>query len=284
VKYQPLFIASTGRAGSTLMMRILSCHPEILIRTLFPYETRAAQYYYISSFQEQKLPTFLPVKFKNAEYRPFNSKIDAESLAWSKKHNNVDLGKNGQNIINEYYIFLSEIENKSEAIYYAEKTIGLSLMKEITQSLENSKVIFLRRDPRDTFFSIKSFNAKRGSLTFGEEDGEEALFSRLITFYKVSIKLIETLKERAVVIRYEDMMINNYETLLLLFKKLGLNHKQEVINSIVDSAFLVDKNTKQHCTTSKGESSVSRWKQNANSRHLEMFDEFKKTLEILGYD
>ena len=284
MKYQPLFIASTGRAGSTLMMRILSCHPQILIRTLFPYETRAAQYYYISSLQEPKLTSFLPVKFKNAEYRPFNSKLDPKSLAWSEKYNNLDLGNNGENITSKYYNFLSEIENKSEAIYYAEKTIGLSLMKEITQSLENSKVIFLQRDPRDIFFSIKSFNAKRGSLTFGEEDGDEALFSRLITFYKVSIKLMETLKERAIVIRYEDIMVNNYETLLWLFKKLGLNHKQELINSIIDSAFLLDNNTKQHCTTSKGESSVSRWKQNANNRYLEIFDEFKNTLEILGYD
>jgi len=284
MKYQSLFIASTGRAGSTLMMRILSCHPEILIRTLFPYETRAAQYYYVSSLQEPKSPIFLPIKFKNAEYRPFNSKLDPDSIAWSQNYNNIDLGNNGEQITNEYYNFLSEIENKSEAIYYAEKTIGLSLMKEITQSLNNSKVIFLQRDPRDTFFSIKSFNAKRGSLTFGEEDGDEALFSRLITFYKVSIKLIETLKERAVVIRYEDIMTNNYETLLLLFKKLGLNHQEELINSIVNSAFLVDKNTKQHCTTSKDESSISRWIQNANSEHLAIFDEFKKTLKVLGYD
>lgn len=283
MNFKPIFLASTGRAGSTLMMKVLSLHRQILARQIFPYEARAFQYYYLCDRQGEKHPTFLPIKLENVEYRPFQGN-DKESVIWSEKNTSLVVEEYGANLTEKYYRFVSEIEEKPEAMSFVEKAIGLDLIKSITQFFHESQVIFLRRDPRDTFFSIKSFNQKRGFLSFGEEAGDEAMFSGLISYYKETIIFAKTLGARAITIRYEDLISSKDETLSCLFKKLKLDYSNLQINNLVNSAFDLTKEVKNHRTTEGEKTSLARWKREANSETIEMFEKFKDVINTLGYE
>ena len=280
---QPLFLASTGRAGSTLMMKILSHHPGIAVRTIFPYEIRAAQYYYIfANHNSDDVSLFSPIKFKNAQFRAFLNK-DTESIAWTEEQEFVELEENGVNLIDKYYSFVSTIEDKPNAKYFAEKCIGLNLVRQMSSSFPSSKIIFLRRDPRDTFFSAKSFNAKRGSLKFGEQNGDEAMFQNIVSFYEKSIKFVRVLKDRAVIVKYENLLNNKKETLSKLFKSLELDYAENTIKDIIDSAFIATKETDKHRTTTEEKNSISRWEREASSEDLAIFNKSQDTLTLLDY-
>ena len=283
MKFKPIFLSSTGRAGSTLLMKILSCHSQIAVRTLFPHETRASQYYYLSHLQEQKKPTFLPLKLNGIEYRPFQGN-DKESIAWSNKHRNVVIEGNGANLTEDYYRFVSKIENKPQASCFAEKLIGLPLVKQMVQDFKESQVIFLRRDPRDTFFSIKSFNKKRGFFSFGEEAGDEVMFSRLMSYYQGTINFAKSLDSRAVIVRYEDLINSKHDTILYLFKSLELDYSKQQIAQVIDSAFEESKEVEFHRTTNKQKSSLARWKRESKDESLAIFNKFKTAFIILDYE
>ena len=42
---QPIMVTSPGRSGSTLLMRMLAEHPDIIVHERFPYETNVFSYW-----------------------------------------------------------------------------------------------------------------------------------------------------------------------------------------------------------------------------------------------
>jgi len=61
---------------------MLSAHPQIMIRSVFPFETRAFQYYSICSIHKREKIDFNPVSFSNVEYRPYIH-ADKASHGWA---------------------------------------------------------------------------------------------------------------------------------------------------------------------------------------------------------
>lgn len=64
MRYNPIFVVSTGRSGSSMLMRLFSFHPQILVRSVFPYESRAFQNYYLASRNGLSHADFSPIEFK----------------------------------------------------------------------------------------------------------------------------------------------------------------------------------------------------------------------------
>lgn len=284
MKYRPIFIASTGRAGSTLLMKILASHPEIVVRTLFPYETRAAQYYYIADREQINITNFAPIVWNNTEYRPFQGN-DTQSHLWSQKQTSLD-NQHPQESFEAYYSFVNKLESKNQlsASNFAEKLIGLSLIRPMLASFPQTKIVFLSRDPRDTFFSIKSFNKKRGYLSFGEEHGDFVLFNNIINFYKHCRNMQDKLEKRSYIsIKYEDLIGSKTTTTYKLFESLDLEITNSRVVDIVDNAFTDSSKSLQHKTTSNAQSSIARWKQETDKEILEMFEQFENSIVEVGY-
>ncbi len=282
MKYKPILVASTGRAGSTLLMKILASHPEISVRSLFPYETRASQYYYICDREGINPTEFAPVTWNNFEYRPFQAN-DKQSTLWSQKQKSLEQQPEA-NLSEAYYSFVSGIENKAQVKYFAEKLVGLSLVKPMINWFTASKIIFLKRDPRDTFFSIKSFNKKRGYLSFGEQQGESALLANIIGFYKHSQKIKQSLdRDKDLDLEYEQLITKKMATISQLFQALNLDYSDRQVLSTIENAFAESPETLKHKTSSDLHHSMSRWKREADKRILEIFASFEKDFEQIGY-
>lgn len=284
MQYTPIFVASTGRAGSTLTMKILASHPHIVVRSLFPYETRSSQYYYICHTKGDKWVDFAPLNLDNIEYRPFQQN-DKKSLLWSQRQKQRNLEKYGLNLTQRYYRFVAKRENKPQAKKFAEKLIGLPLIKQMSSLLTEYKIIFIQRDPRDTFFSIKSFNKQRGYLSFGEEGGDRTLFINLINFYKHSEQLQKNLDEKNYMnLKYENLLGEKMSTISKLFQDLNVDWGDRQVKTTIEDAFAESPESTQHQTSSTIQSSVSRWKQEADELTLEMFASFQDDLQQIGYE
>lgn len=114
----PIFIASYGRSGSTLLMRALAAHHKIAARAVFPYETRMAQHLFLCYREGMRFPPFTPVKFQHSEYRAWIDS-DAPSVQWAEYHRKAEIGECGLRLAREYYRFVAELQNQSEPEYFA---------------------------------------------------------------------------------------------------------------------------------------------------------------------
>lgn len=282
-RLKPLLLGSRGRSGSTLLMKILSLHDHIVVRSIFPYENRAAQYYYLCARDEQPYATFTPETFQGMEYRPFPGK-DTESVAWSEKHNRTALGADGAALTEAYYRFVAGIEDKPQAQYFAEKLIGFKVLPMMVEAFEEAKVILLQRDPRDVFFSIKSFNKKRGYLGFGEDQGDEPMYAGIINHSNIARRWAHMLGAQAVEVRYEDIIADKHRTLSRLYDALGLESTDEQIHRIVNTAFGETDQVRNHKTTRDEKASIGRWQSEADQEAVALFEKYREILHKLGYE
>jgi hypothetical protein len=283
MEYNPIFVASTGRAGSSLMMKILAAHPEIIVRSLFPYEARSYQYAYIHSIEQKNVANLPYINWEGIEYRLFQGN-DQESLAWSQQ---LKLEKGFQlplDLVDKYYHFVSQVEEKTEAKFFAEKLVGLPLVKKIITTINNYKIVFIQRDPRDTFFSIKSFNKKRGFLSFGEGQGDKNLFANLVSYYKICEQFKQKLTpDKYIDVKYEQIIANKITQTAKLYSQLEVGSGDREILRAIKYAFAESPESLEHKTSSDIQSSLSRWKQEADQSTLDLFATYQEDLVQMGY-
>jgi len=278
-----IYVVGSGRCGTTLLLRLLGQHPKIVVRSLFPYETRASQYYYL--FKEKNIPQnklFEPIKDfeNNNEYIPFQGD-DIYSKKWAKQvYKDKYKGVLFSGLTESYYEWVAHIEKKSKAIFFAEKAIGIKLIKRIIAAHNNSYVFFLKRDPRDIFFSIKSFNKKRGFKAFGEQEGEKVMFANIIKFYIEAQKFVLT-NNKSIVCHYEDIITDPHTAIRNIFSSLKIEPNNDMLNKIVKNAFKDNSHTIFHKTSNLN--SVSRWKNEAGHDDIILFSKYNNEIETLGY-
>lgn len=281
--FTPIFLSSPGRSGSTLVMKVLSLHPQVLVRTVFPYETRAAQYFFIGHRLGHRRATFAPVTFAGPLYRPFHGQ-DKLSMAWSESQATTVLEPYGVNLTDAYYRFVARTENKPHAPYFAEKSIGFGILPEMARLFEDARVIFLKRDPRDTFFSYKAFDRKRGHRHFEEEGGDKATYARLMRYHTAARACAKTLGDRAVEVRYEALISEPASALPRFLEGLGLDCSDELLRRLLDAAFAENDEVKAHRTTRHNRASLRRWQSEADEADIALFETYNEVLEMLGYE
>lgn len=281
----PIFILTSGRSGSTLLMRLLAGHPGVLIRSVFPFETRACQYWYLYKDKTRKsqVAPFEPVTDPRSKrpYIPFQ-RNDLESRHWSQQVSPEMLAGSFSDITEAYYRALTPIEKKPHAVAFAEKALGLHIAQQIDQAV-GAKFIVLIRDPRDVFFSIKAFNAKRGSRKFGETDRDEDLFESLMRGYLQRAQFAASRSDKCTFCRYESIIQDPEVTLTRLFQDLGLPCQPEVILETCTAVTASDSATDKHRTASV-EESTGRWEREASNAQRQMFSKFALELGELGYE
>ncbi|MCW1718687.1 sulfotransferase domain-containing protein [Pseudoalteromonas sp. A3] len=281
MKKIPIFLRLIhGRCGSTLMMQLLSSGKNVYVDNKYPYENRYLSYFdkAASIIGNDPLSTWTNDSLISEGNNllgpiPYN---DIE--IFDKKNLSNELRKRFLNTLFDMIISKEKCLNE-ECIYYPEKATPQAI--ENYNNIALCKNIFLIRDPRDIFISIREFNKKRDFLGFGwkEKQSEADFIRELCVGFKQYLHHFSSIEEdeRRFKIKYEDIIKEPYNETKRLSKWLG---------SELDYDFVLGNrsNVKQHLTTKEGDSSNLRWEKELSDELKSIFIEnIGQELKNVGY-
>lgn len=301
---QPVMIYGPGRSGSTWLMNLLGLHPEIVIDPHHPYEVFSMTYWLhlarvLAAPADLENSAHSDETYFTTPYwvgsNPYNRSpiVDqTEVKNWFR-----------QEYVNELFAFsLQSIENfnrklaiaqdKPNTRYFAEKYLigpGIDWVPQLVWQLyPNTKEIFLIRDFRDWFCSIRSFNLKRGFNEFDYQNERKNEWEFIELVRNRSTWLLanwQQRKNKAFLLRYEDLVRQPQENLVEVFKYLELEATPAFIEEILQRTSGNSLELQQHKTSKDLNSSVGRWKQDLNPDLQEILNrEFAEILTGFGYE
>ncbi|WP_084812775.1 sulfotransferase domain-containing protein [Halomonas sp. KX33721] len=277
----PVLLRSFGRSGSTFMMQLLGSHENVLFERAYPFENRYLTYlarvaaltgmapnnddgWNHDRLMHNNIKRVGPLPYQNVSaFDKSSMPKTVFSSLWGGFSKSLHCPKNDL------------------PVFYAEK-VAHDICALVNQSVY-TKNLFLIRDPRDEFLSIKSFNKKRGFNGFGwqENDTDESFALRLCRSRKKfmqTISKIDEKEERRIMVRYEDAIENADKTCVRLSDWLGVQLDAE---SVQKNA----KNFQHHMTSEKVSDSVQRWKKEMNDSLKDVFaTELGEEMTALGYE
>ena len=281
----PIMLRSFGRSGSTLLMQVLGSSNNVIFDREYPFEKRHLTYLHrvasVASSEFSNGDDWNPDTIFNSELKrvgpipyPEVSIVDREKLK-------IDY------LMRLWNGFASQAKSKAKEdidstipLYYAEKVVH-DICDDVNSVIE-AKNIFLFRDPRDEFLSVKSFNEKRGFNGFGwsESDSDETYALKLCRMRRNFMRHIASVNidDRRFFVRYEDFMSEPYSWT----KKIGDWLSLELDYSLVEAK---QGAVAHHITSKDVSSSVSRWKSEMSGSIARIFsDEIGEELVALGYE
>lgn len=267
----PLLIVAIGRSGSTLSMRVLASHPEIVAHEQYPLEFRP---YQLSLFgKNQKFPEAgifqQQYRFRNDDQLLYSTLQSTGAISTARALS--------------VYESLAADAGKM-ASYFAEKSGPRRDFDLIAAANPATRLIVLTRDPRDVLVSARSFSRKQG-LLFGfeetPEDTDESLVTKYLDLYD-RLLLQTSGKLDCLHLKYEDMIERPIQTIRDVFKWLGLIHDDNLVQAAVDRAHSIEDG--RHVTSTSLQGSVGRWRLELPERSRQLYrDRFGHILERLGY-
>ena len=170
--------------------------------------------------------------------------------------------------------------NVPRPIYYAEKCAPWLPM--YLKDVLPFRVIFLVRDPRDIFLSIKAFNKKRGYPAFGRRrwEGDMAFAKRWVKLIQKRVATVKSELElfKGMLIKYENLIANLHGETTRLGDWLNIRLNTETVEGGVEKH-------RHHITSDNPSLSVERWKREMPPR-LRSFltNELYEELNYFNYD
>ncbi|MCC6312617.1 MAG: sulfotransferase [Thermomicrobiales bacterium] len=293
---RPLMLTTMGRAGTTWTMRLLSEHPQIVIHRWHPYELRTARYWWhtFKVLSEPRDP------YHSAQADRFQTNRDTvghnpfypEPIAvtpglgeWMGRTYVEQLGAFCQRSAEECYQRIAQGQGQANPIYFAEKHRADTLPWLVWELYPEAKELFLVRDFRDVVSSMLAFNVKQGFRAFGPEhiatDEEFARYLRNTTIRQLARSWPKR-RDRAHLIRYEDLMTDTEATLRAILAYLELDASDAVVAGMIARASEENADSLRHRTSSG--SSLGRWRESlAPSVQAVCNDVYADVLEQFGY-
>ncbi|NET42671.1 sulfotransferase [Okeania sp. SIO2B3] len=279
-KLQPLLMTSSGRSGSTWIMRLLSQHPAIVTSQIHPYEIRVSQYWMqmlAVLSQPSNSVDFSPTYFYDEFYRtgpnPYhnhniNSCLNSSWLGLDYIENLADFCRQNidrfyENIAIGQGKVLTPLLHNNSNFYFVEKfllRLNRTLLLEI---YPQAREIILVRDFRDMACSVAAFNAKRGYVDFGRQrfKSDREYIQRGVKSAAFHIlQLWRERKEQAHLVRYEDLILAPEQTLSSIFEYLHLDNSSSTISKVLEKASEDTKQLKRHRTSANPQESIGRWR------------------------
>jgi Sulfotransferase family len=265
----PLMLTGPGRTGSTIFMQMLAAHPEIVVWPPFDEEPRVATYWIEVLRALARPDSFLrqvaPAGNLNDDWwlggrdpRP-RGLSDKEVQRWLGDGAVEDIAAFAQARIDALYERVAAESGRPGAPYFAEK-LRNDIVSDLAWELyPDAREIVLVRDPRDVLCSILAANRKRGDrpppddvLRWIEED----FTVRISTVADSWVRR----RERAHLLRYEDLMLHPAETLTSTLVGLGLEAGDAAVEGMLASAGESLPGMDRHRTTADVARSIGRWR------------------------
>jgi hypothetical protein len=289
---QPLLTFSFGRSGSSWTMRLLREHPQVVVAGCFPHEVRAGQYWArLAHFLSQPFPAGTDPR-PNASWPLFEPRVwsgpgEEETGAWFRGKYVEELAAAMQARTEAYYTRTAVCLGRQQPDFFAEKVAHAFTIRLMRELYPRARVVFLVRDFRDMFCSMRSFNARRGVVGFGREraSSDAEFITQLGRGVANYHRTVLEHGPDAPLIRYEDLVRQPHETLTRLFTQLGLDASAAVVEEVLTRAAAETAGTAEHRTTASAEESIGRWRRDlspAESRALHLA--LGEMLAAFGYE
>jgi hypothetical protein len=296
----PLMVTALGRSGTTLLMSTLAEHPAIVVHKIHPYEVRVASYW----MQMLKVLSAPHSPGKNNSEEPFLNRqnnigpnpfnmpryINTDIMnRWMGVEYVEKLAAFCQESIEGYYRQVSISQNQSESLYFAEKFPPSHSQWLMWELYPQAREIILTRDFRDMLSSMIAFNSKRGFLSFGRarvSSDEEFIIKLRSSIAKIHENWMKR-KDKALLVKYEDLIHNSEDTLKSILTYLNLEYTPSIIEKMINintNDAEETKRMKQHRTSNDPVNSIGRWKKDLTPAQKAMCEKsFGDLLEKFGY-
>ena len=295
---QPLIVNSFGRTGTTLFMRMLAAHPQLIVYDRPPFEIRGSKYW-LHALRVLGTPTDARSQIgaamqfhedpRAAGGNPFySSEFSAapEVEAWSGSIYLADLIAFCQKSIDDWYLATAAAQNQSSAplVFFAEKHFPDLFPRLLHDLYPGSHEIFLVRDFRDMIASMLAYNAKKGSGDFGRDrvDSDETWLDYLRQNFEVLQAAWQQRGEPGSLIRYEDLILNPAEVLAPLLERLALDSSQQTVANLLFATQAPE--LQGHGSSRSPDASIGRWRKDLSPEMQEKITErFGELLVGFGY-
>ena len=294
---QPILITTFGRTGSMLLMRLLTSHPEIMSFKPYRFEQR------ITSYWIDALLTFAdPVSYLRGvapqgavadqtwwvgRDAPMPSPLrDASLQEWFGGEAVEALAEITQQRIDAAYERIASDLGAGPERLFAEKS-NLRVSSVAAELYPHGRELFLVRDFRDMVCSVLAFNRKRGVSGFGRaKASSDADYVEQLGGWAESLaRAWERRRERAHLVRYEDLVLDPGPALARTLDYAGIDSSEQTIAGMVEGLADELPELGEHRTTDSPRSSVGRWRRDLDADVIAACERtFGPALELFGYE
>ena len=282
---QPLLVNSLARMGTTWLMRLLAEHPAITTLRVYPYEARVARYWMqlVGAMAEPanqaqscaKLGIFEDKWW--GEQDPFQRgslEQNPPMQQWLNSRFVEQVAEMCQCSIEDCYKEIAKTQNEPTPRYFAEKHIPDEVPGIFWELYPKTREIFLVRDFRDMLCSIRAFNVKRGTLGFNRDQvrSEEEYVARLGREAQQLLSGWRTRKQRAHLVRYEDLILRPTETIAGILSYLGFGEERSEVEELLKSASTDTPELQGHRTSESAAASIGRWRNDLDDSSKQQCD------------
>jgi hypothetical protein len=284
---QPLMVNTLGRTGSTWVVGLLSCHPQIVGYIPFRRDARVSTYW-MSVFQDLAQPRSYLQQFNPDDIERRHWWVgEPESMVRSLPDPEMErrlgtdiiesLASMCRGRIDSFYDELARSQERKKARYFVEKYSPSQLEPDLLLEIyPGAREVILVRDFRDMLCSMLAFNAKRGYNAFGRDQVEtdsEYVTSQIRPMAENLLSRLRRRSETAHVLRYEDLVMAPTPTLHSLLEYLDLDSSEAVIDEILSLSSQASSLASDHKTKPDAEASVGRWQVDLPPDVAELADE-----------
>ena len=219
------FILSTGRTGSTLLSTMLNAHTEVLSVSEQPFTLNLVDgYANIKTWNQKTID-----KFTNDFMLFATEKLSTQFSSSNTLHKLLLEYKNKldfQTAVRLSFLSFFPLKDKSKIKTFVEKELIFhTQIKKITKIYPDAKFILLTRDPRDNV-QIKINRAKRRNEKFNVY---RFVAAWKIVYQTLFYNLHKHAKDKFIVVRYEDIVLNTETTIKNICKFLRIEYNAEMM-------------------------------------------------------
>jgi hypothetical protein len=296
-KFNPLVVTTLGRTGSTWVMALIGQHPGVVTFRPFQYEPKVCRYWtdILATLSEpasyrQPLAAELygPHWWIGQDRQsPPPTPYDDRMEAWLGRRHVEDLAQFCRGQILAFYEEVKCEQGRPKAPLFAEKLLPGTVREQLLPELFPSvKEVFLVRDFRDMASSMLEFDRRghfRGLLEEGTWD-EDYVRTELRRDIEGLARSWTARSSSSFLLRYEDLVLNQHETLEALFSYLELDASPKLVDRIVrEASDLAPAARRVHQTSASPEASIGRWQREPEHVRGALEETFADLLEVFGY-
>jgi hypothetical protein len=298
---QPVLVTTLGRTGSSWLVLLLASHPDIVSCRPFKDDPRLTSYWTEAlrglaepaSYIQMLRPELYPGNWWTGEHRPGPLPVHLwytnDMTQWLGGDNVEATAQFCQRRIEEFYLELARCEHRSEARYFVEKCWPDEFTpRTIAELYPEGREIFLVRDFRDMVCSMMDFNAKRGINSFGREQtgSDEEFIYYLRGSAEQMIESWRSRRERAYLMRYEDLILHPEVALADALRYIGVAADPGTVTGVIEAANTwLPAAQRDHQTSGSPATSVGRWRRELSVEQQQICEDvFGDILAEFGYE